>query len=56
MDERAVDRAYEKAKDNARKRATQAKEARQTRENALERGERREWAQKKFGDERRWRE
>ena len=29
---------------------------RETREGALERADRREWAHKRFGDERRWRE
>lgn len=56
MDERRLEKAYEKNRDIARRRESQEKQTKQTRENALERGERREWANKKFGDERRWRE
>lgn len=37
-------------------RKSEERQAQKIRDNALEKSERREWANKKFGDERRWRE
>lgn len=43
-------------KREVRKGESEDRESKKVTEAALERAERREWAHKKFGDERRWRE
>jgi hypothetical protein len=54
--DREIERSLERGNRAARQRDSEQRNAKQTRENALERSERREWANKKYGDERRWRE